>query len=144
MTNKISNAGPNPNRPTSPHLQIYKWNVTSLTSIMHRLTGIVLYASIVAISWYIVYYTYQINISQSAESCDCPMQIILSSIFNLAIVGVTFSLYFHFTNGIRHLFWDMGKGFDKETAKKSGITVFILSLIFTALTIGFTLYLKFF
>ena len=144
MTNKISNAGPNPNRPTSPHLQIYKWNVTSLTSIMHRLTGVVLYASIVAISWYIVYYTYQINVAQSSETCDCPMQTILSAIFNLAIVGITFSLYFHFTNGIRHLFWDMGKGFDKATAKKSGIGVFILSLIFTALTIGFTLYLKFF
>jgi succinate dehydrogenase / fumarate reductase cytochrome b subunit len=131
-------------RPTSPHLQIYKWNISSFTSILHRLTGIVLYASIVVISWYIVYYAYQINVSESMETCDCPMNAIFDKIFSLAAIAVTFCLYYHFNNGIRHLFWDLGKGFEKETAKTNGFLVIALSLIFTAITIGFSLYLKIF
>lgn len=142
MTAKKSSAAPS--RPTSPHLQIYRWNVSSFTSILHRLTGVVLYFSIVAISWYIVYYTYQINIAESAETCDCPMQAIFDKIFSLAAIAVTFCLYYHFTNGIRHLFWDIGKGFERETAKTNGFLVIALSLIFTAVTVGAALYLKFF
>ena len=131
-------------RPTSPHLQIYKWNISSFTSILHRLTGVVLYFSIIAIVWYIIYYTYQINISESAETCDCPMQKILDGLFSLAATGVTFCLYYHFCNGIRHLFWDIGKGFNKETARTNGFLVIASALIFTALTIGAALYLKLF
>lgn len=131
-------------RPTSPHLQIYKWNVSSLTSIMHRFTGVVLYLSIVMIVWYIIYYTYQINPAESVETCDCAFKKILDQLFSLAAIGVTFSLYYHFCNGIRHLFWDIGKGFDIKTARNSGITTIILALIFTALTIGAVLYLKLF
>ncbi len=142
MTAKKSTA--TSSRPTSPHLQIYRWNISSLTSIFHRLTGIVLYISIVAISWYIVYYTYQINIAESMETCDCPMNEIFDKIFSLAAISVTFCLYYHFTNGIRHLFWDIGKGFEKETAKTNGFLVIALSLIFTAVTVGTVLYLKFF
>jgi succinate dehydrogenase / fumarate reductase, cytochrome b subunit len=130
-------------RPTSPHLQIYSWSVSSFTSIMHRFTGIALYFSIVAISWYIVYYAYQINVAQSEETCDCPMNAIINNIFSLASILVTFCLYYHFTNGIRHLFWDIGKGFEKETARTNGFLVIALSFIFTALTIGAVLYFKF-
>jgi len=132
-------------RPTSPHLQIYKWNISSITSILHRLTGVMLYFSVIAISWYIVYYTYQINISEGGmESCDCPIKKFMNAIFSLAIIAITFALYYHFCNGIRHLFWDIGKGFDKQTAKTNGFLVVILSLIFTILTIGATIYLKLF
>lgn len=131
-------------RPTSPHLQIYRWNVSSLTSIMHRFTGVVLYFSIVAIVWYVVYYTYQINIAESQEACDCPLRNIMNQLFALAAIGVTFSLYYHFCNGIRHLFWDIGKGFEKETARTNGLLVIALAVIFTALTVGATLYLKLF
>ena len=131
-------------RPTSPHLQIYKWNISSFTSILHRLTGILLYVSIVAISWYIVYYTYQINIAESSDTCDCPMNEIINNIFALAGIAVTFSLYYHFFNGIRHLFWDIGKGLEKDTAKRNGVLVIALSLLFTGLTVGTVIYLKFF
>ena len=131
-------------RPTSPHLQIYKWNVSSLTSIMHRLTGVVLYLSIVAIVWYIIYYTYQVNIAESSEECDCPLKAILDNIFMLAAVGVTFSLYYHFCNGIRHLFWDIGKGFDIKIARRNGYLVIISALILTTATSGTVIYLKIF
>ena len=130
-------------RPTSPHLQIYKWNISSFTSILHRATGVLLYFSIVAISWYVVYYTYQINIAESSETCDCPMKAIFDKIFMLAAVGVTFALYYHFCNGIRHLFWDIGKGFKKETARTNGILTLFFAIIFTAATIAVALYIKF-
>ena len=131
-------------RPTSPHIQIYRWNISSFTSIMHRFTGILLYLSITAIVWYVVYYTYQINISQSIETCDCPLKSIIDSVFSLATIGVTFSLYYHFCNGVRHLFWDFGKGFDKETAKTNGFLVIALAAILTSITIGTAIYLQLF
>ncbi len=129
-------------KPTSPHLQIYRWNISSFTSILHRFTGILLYIAIVFISWYIVYYTYQINISESLESCDCPWRKLLDNLFILVAIGIVFALYYHFCNGIRHLFWDIGKGFDKQTAKTNGFLVIILALIFTTITISTILYLK--
>ena len=132
------------NRPTSPHLQIYRWNITSITSIMHRFTGVALYFSIIAISWYVVFYTYQINIAEPTEACDCPYAKIMNCIFSAAVIALTFALYYHFCNGVRHLFWDIGKGFDKKTAQSNGYLVITLSLVFTALTIGTALYLKLF
>ncbi len=135
---------PAKSRPTSPHLQIYRWNISSLTSIMHRFTGIALYLSVVVICWYIVYYTYQINPAESSETCDCPMQQILTTIFSLAAIFITFALYYHFCNGVRHLFWDLGKGFEKNTTKKTGYLVILLSLVFTVATVGTAIYLKLF
>jgi len=130
--------------PTSPHLQIYRWNLSSLTSILHRATGALLYVSIVAIVWYIVYYTYQINIAESVEDCDCPLRAILDNLFSLAAIGVTFSLYYHFCNGIRHLFWDIGKGFDVKIAKRNGYLVLLCALLLTIATVGTVIYLKLF
>jgi succinate dehydrogenase / fumarate reductase cytochrome b subunit len=129
--------------PTSPHLQIYRWNASSLTSIFHRLTGVALYFSVIAISWYIVFFTYQINTGDISESCDCPMTVIMNFIFAAAGIAILFSLFFHFCNGIRHLFWDIGKGFEKETATTNGILVIILSFLLTAVTIGTVLYFKY-
>lgn len=131
-------------RPTSPHLQIYKWNVSSLTSIMNRATGVLLFLSVLAISWYIVYYTYQINIAESEDTCACAWKAIFDKVFALAALAVTFSLYFHFINGIRHLFWDIGYGFDKRQAKINGYLVLALSALLTVATIGTALYFKFF
>lgn len=132
------------NKPISPHLDIYKWNISSFTSILHRFTGVVLYASIVAIVWYIIYYTYQVNPAESADTCDCPMQQIMDNIFALAAFGVTFCLYYHFCNGIRHLFWDIGKGFELRVAKRNGYLVLLTSVILTAATFAIVAYLKHF
>ena len=67
--------------------------------------------------------------------CYCPWKNIIHYIIYLAILGWTFSLYYHLCNGIRHLFWDIGKGFEINTAKKTGISVIIISFILTALSI---------
>jgi succinate dehydrogenase / fumarate reductase cytochrome b subunit len=130
-------------RPTSPHIQIYRWNLSSLTSIFHRATGIALYFSIVAIAWYIVFYSTQINISQS-EKCECMMMAIMKCLFILASIAITFSLYYHFCNGIRHLFWDIGNGFDVKIATRNAVIVIFTALALTIATIGLVIYLKLF
>lgn len=131
-------------RPTSPHLQIYAWNISSFTSIFHRLTGVLLYCSIVAISWYVVLYAYQVNVaSEASEQCACPWKDALQYVFYAAIVAVIFSLYYHLCNGVRHLFWDIGKGYDLKIARFTGFLAIAMAFIFTALTIGFAAYFKF-
>ena len=134
----------NNSKPTSPHLQIYRWNISSLTSIMHRLTGVALYFSILAIAWFIVYYTYNFGSISEKENCECASMAIINAIFYGAIIAITFSLYYHFCNGIRHLFWDIGKGFDLKKAKLNGYLVIIFSLAMTVATIATTVYLKLF
>lgn len=132
------------NRPLSPHLQIYKPQISSFTSILHRLTGIFLYVGIVAICWAIVYYTYRVEIisedTPEAVSCDCIWIKILQYIFYAAILGWVFSLYYHLCNGIRHLFWDIGKGFDKSIANRNGIIVLTLSAILTSSSVYYVLF----
>ena len=134
----------NNSKPTSPHLQIYRWNISSIASIMHRLTGVALYFSILAIAWFIVYYTYNIGSISEKENCECASMLILNIIFYGAIIAITFSLYYHFCNGIRHLFWDIGKGFELKTAKKTGYLVIFLALLLTIITVSIAVYLKFF
>lgn len=138
MTNKLNT------RPTSPHLQIYRWNISSITSIMHRATGVVLYLSILLLAWYLTYYAYEVNPAGSVETCDCPLNILFKNLFFIAAIGITFSLYYHLANGIRHLFWDLGKGFELKDAKRNGYLVFFLATALTVASIGAATYLKFF
>lgn len=130
-------------RPTSPHLQIYRWNLSSLTSIFHRATGIALYFSVIIIAWFIVYYSTRINIGES-ETCECLLMSIIRNLFILAIILITFSLFYHYCNGIRHLFWDIGKGYDLKTAKRNSLIVIFSAIALTITTILACLYLKFF
>jgi succinate dehydrogenase / fumarate reductase cytochrome b subunit len=132
------------NRPTSPHLEVYRWNVSSITSILHRATGVALYFSVLVLAWYLTYYAYQINVADSAETCDCPMSAIFANIFSLALIFIAFSLYYHLCNGIRHLFWDIGKGFELKDAKRNGYLVLLSALVLTVATIAAVAYLKFF
>ncbi len=127
------------NRPLSPHLQIYKPQISSFTSILHRATGIFLYIGVVVLCWVIVYYTYQVEIVMEGDLeekvCDCPWQYVLY----LVILMWAFSLYYHLCNGIRHLFWDMGKGFDKKTANRNGVLVLLASFLMTIASVYYVL-----
>jgi len=133
----------NPNRPTSPHLQIYRWNLSSLTSIFHRLTGVALYFSVIAISWFIIFYSTKINVGET-ETCDCLIMTVMRTIFILAAIAITFSLYYHFCNGIRHLFWDIGKGFEIKTANRNAVIVILSALALTIASIAIVVFLKLF
>ena len=115
-------------RPMSPHLQIYKLPFTAKLSILHRGTGAVLFAGLILMVLVLL------SISNGAESWASMQSFLSSFIGKFILFGFTFSLYYHLCNGIRHLFWDVGIGFDMEDAKKSGIAVIGASVFLTLLT----------
>lgn len=131
------------NRPLSPHIQIYKPQIGSFTSILHRATGIFLFLGTIAICWAIVYYTYRVDIVLEGQvedrSCGC---VYTKYALYLIVLGWVFSLYYHLCNGIRHLLWDMGKGFDKRTSNKTGILVLVLSVFLTAFSVYYVLFIN--
>ena len=115
-------------RPRSPHLQIYKPQITSVLSILHRGTGIVLsIGSIILVLWIVTL--------TLGESTYLMYSNIINNWFGKFIIfGFTFALFYHLSNGIRHLFWDAGYGYDLNHAYISGISVIISSLLLTSMT----------
>lgn len=115
-------------RPLSPHVQVYSWLITSTLSIVHRLTGVVLSLGLLAISFWLITMAY-------APETHAELSGLLRTIYGqIVLVGWSFAMFYHLCNGIRHLFWDMGKGFALTTVTKSGITVIIVATILTVLT----------
>lgn len=122
---------PAPIRPLSPHLTIYKPQISSVLSILHRLTGIGLYAGLMLMAWWV--WTAAYNPSAYTELHEC-----LSSILGkLFLFGWTAAFYYHFGNGIRHLFWDIGKGFELPVMARSGWAVVFFTILMTGFTWGF-------
>lgn len=142
--NSKKNLQKSANKPLSPHIQIYKPQISSFTSILHRMTGIFLYLGLVIISWAIVYYTYQVEVLTDGAvedmHCDCLWMKIIHLAFDGVVIAWIFSLYYHLCNGIRHLFWDIGKGFDKKVSNRNGILVLVISSLLTIGSIVFALF----
>ncbi len=113
------------NRPLSPHLQVYRPQLTTVLSISHRATGIVLSLGMaVVVVWLLA-------LSSGPEAYDRFIGL-LASIPGLVFLLVwTFSLFFHLFNGIRHLLWDAGWLLDLRGAYASGWTVVVLSILLT-------------
>ena len=117
-------------RPISPHLQIYRPQLTSVLSIMHRLTGLLLSgASVVLSLWLVSLALGEPTYSLSARLWDSWASTAL-------MVAVVFCVYFHLLNGVRHLAWDRGFGFDLPTVYASGWTVVVVALALSALTLS--------
>ena len=115
--------GPERSRPLSPHLTIYRWQVTMIASITHRITGMGLAAGALVLAWWLI------SISNGPEAYESFTAAAGSPLGLLVLFGLTWALSFHFLNGIRHLAWDFGYGFEKHTATKTGALVFILSVV---------------
>ena len=114
-------------RPISPHLQVYKPQITSVLSIFHRITGVALtFGLILLVAWIF-------TLSLGEEYFEY-FSLFIKSWFGLLILfGFTFAFNYHFCNGIRHLFWDAGYGYEIETVYKSGLAVLIVSFSLTTL-----------
>ena len=111
--------------PLSPHLQIYRWHISSLLSITHRISGIVnLLALILIFFW-------MIALSLGENNYESFLLIINSFFGKFILIGFTWSMIFHLLSGARHLVWDLGYGFEIKTANISGIIVIISSLVLT-------------
>ena len=119
--------------PLSPHLQIYRWHISSLLSITHRISGVInLLALILIFFWLLV-------LSFGESNYQFFLLIINSFFGKFILIGFTWSMSFHLLSGIRHLAWDLGYGYEIKTANISGIIVIIFSL---ALTIIFWLFAR--
>ena len=114
-------------RPLSPHIQIYRWHVSSLVSISHRITGII---NIIAITL-ICFWVSLIFISENNHEM---INLFLSSkIGKFIILGLTWSFSFQILSEIRHLIMDLGYGFELKTSKITGLLVMFGSLILTVI-----------
>ena len=114
------------NRPLSPHLQVYRPQITSFISIIHRMTG-------VAMAFGTIVFTYWLASAAYGPDAFERAQALMGSWFGLIVLfGFTFSIYFHLANGIRHLFWDVGKGYEMDTVRKTGWLVALFAVVATA------------
>lgn len=114
--------------PLSPHLQVYRPQLTSVLSITHRATGVFLTLGTVILLYWLV-------AAALGPIAYTAMQACLASLpAQLVLAGAMFSFYFHLLNGVRHLFWDIGWGFELSTAYKSGYAVIIGALAMSGLT----------
>jgi succinate dehydrogenase / fumarate reductase cytochrome b subunit len=114
-------------RPLSPHLQIYRWPLTMLTSILHRVTG-------VATATGTILLTLWLAAAAAGPDTFALAHELLASIFGrLILFGYTFALCYHMLNGIRHLAWDTGAGLGVRTARLTGILVLVGTVALTLL-----------
>ena len=114
-------------RPLSPHLQVYRWQMTSVLSILHRGTGLFLVLGSVMIAFWVVALALSHNIFASYQAW------LGSLLGKVLLAGWSFSLFFHWANGIRHLLWDVGWGYEIERVYITGWIVVLLSVVLTGL-----------
>ena len=117
----------NNNNPLSPHLQIYKWQISSLLSITHRIVGVI---NILAITLICIW---TLSLLLGEDSYEVTKIFLRSFLGKFIIVFLCWSFSFHILNEIRHLIWDMGYGFDLKVAKITGTLAFIGSFVLTVL-----------
>lgn len=117
------------NRPLSPHLSIYRPQITSMLSIMHRITGVGLAIGAVGVVWWLM-----------AAATDHRYFRIIDGIWttwvgNLVWIGILWAFCYHLLNGIRHLMWDTGYGMDIPSVTRSGQVVLIGSVLLTIIVV---------
>lgn len=115
-------------RPLSPHLQIYRWYLSMVLSILHRATGVALAGGMVLFAWWLL-------AAATGPAAYARVAGFLGSPIGLLMLfGWTWSLFYHLSNGIRHLVWDTGRGLDLPSVRTGGILVIAASLVLTVAT----------
>ena len=115
------------NKPLSPHIQIYKWHISSLVSISHRITGII---NILAITLLCIWFALILLGESNYEIIKIFLQTFVGKFI---LIGITWSFSFQMLSEIRHLIMDLGYGFDLKVTKITGLLVIFGSLILTIL-----------
>ena len=112
--------------PLSPHLQVWRFHVTMAASILHRITGVGLYVgALIGAGW-------AVALAQGPETYGQFMRLLGSLPGKVVMLGLTVCLFYHLANGIRHLVWDAGHGFDLKSANFNSIAAFAFTLVATA------------
>ncbi|MFQ5954889.1 MAG: succinate dehydrogenase, cytochrome b556 subunit [Kiloniellales bacterium] len=109
-------------RPLSPHLMIYRPQLTSVLSITHRLTGVALVAGTLLLTWWLV------AAALGSGAFEVVQAFLGHWVGRLMLFGWTYALFYHLCNGIRHLFWDAGYGFELPTVYATGWAVVAVSI----------------
>ena len=116
----------NDDRPVSPHLSIYRWPITMALSILHRATGVAMSIGfIVLAAWLFFAAAGPASYATLMSAMNNPVGLVL-------LIGWSFSFFFHLANGIRHVVWDMGYGFEIRQANASAWFVLTTSVVLTA------------
>lgn len=117
-------------RPLSPHLQVYRLPLTAILSITHRITGVGLaLGTLILVAW--------LAAAAAGPAWFGGISALMGSwLGRIVLFGFTWALFYHLTNGIRHLFWDAGFGFEKDDARRSGIAVVVISIVVAAVVFG--------
>lgn len=121
-----SNSAPHlPKRPLSPHLQIYKPMLTMTMSIVHRLTGTALFFATVLLAWWLI------AAAAGPAYFEFVDGLLTSIIGRIVLLSITWALVHHALGGIKHLVWDIGRGFELETIEKLAKGSLVLSIALT-------------
>ncbi len=115
---------PAPGRPTSP-FWIYRWQIGNTLSILHRITGAALAVGLIALSYWLV------ALASGPQSYAAAASLFASPFGEVLLIGWTFAFFFHLLNGVRHLFWDAGRGFERSARHLSGWFAVVGSLLLT-------------
>ena len=115
------------NNPLSPHLQIYKWQISSLLSITHRIVGVINILAITIICFL------SLSLLLGVESYEITHNFFKSFFGKFMVVSICWTFSFHILNELRHLLWDLGYGFDLKVARITGVIALIGSFILTIL-----------
>jgi succinate dehydrogenase / fumarate reductase cytochrome b subunit len=117
------------NRPTSPHLQVYRLPLTGIISISHRLTGVMLSVGLI----FFVYIVYAL--AGGAATYSAMQRVANIGLIKLIYWGFIYALFFHLCHGVRHLCWDIGKSFSRETLNRYALIELSVSLALTLVTL---------
>ncbi|HSZ51404.1 MAG TPA: succinate dehydrogenase, cytochrome b556 subunit [Caulobacteraceae bacterium] len=108
-------------RPLSPHVQVWRWHVTMAASIFNRATGVALYAG------WLIFAGWALALAGGPDAYGAYCSVLTSIPGQIVLFGIAVSLFFHLAAGVRHLFWDSGRGFVPRDASASAIAAFVFA-----------------
>lgn len=120
----------NPGRPLSPHISIYRWPITMVLSILHRATGIAMSVGLIVLAGWLF------NAAEGPEAYQYFRAAMSGPVGRILLIGWTFAFFLHLGNGVRHLFWDAGRGLEKHQANASAWFVLVVAALLTAVFWG--------
>ena len=112
-------------RPLSPHLSVYRWPITMILSILHRMTGVAMSVGLIVLAAWLM------AAAGDPADYDTVAGLLGSWFGRLALIGFSFAFFLHLCNCLRHLLWDAGYGFEKSQANRSGTVVAVLTILLT-------------
>jgi len=110
-------------RPLSPHLQVWRWHVTMLTSILHRASGVALYVGALILAGWAV------SLAAGPDAYAAYQGLLASPLGRVVLFGLTLAVTYHLANGVRHLTWDAGHGLDVKSANASAVAVIAFTIV---------------